>query len=87
MINRRIVEKIRAQAGNLKYEYCFAVEDKTELLLVDQWQSQEALDTHHKSALMNEIIKLRDKYNLTLSVNKFVTNDNAVTIEDKKYII
>lgn len=36
MINRRIVEKIRVQAGNLKYEYYFAIEDKTELLLVDQ---------------------------------------------------
>lgn len=36
--------------------------------------------------MMNEIIKLRDKYNLTMNVNKFVTNDNVVTNEDKKYI-
>lgn len=86
MIDQKIVEKIRAQAGNLKYEYYFAIEDKTELLLIDQWQSQEALDTHHKSTMMNEIIKLRDKYNLTMNVNKFITNDNGITDEDKKYV-
>ena len=55
MISRGIVDKIRAEEGNERYEYFFPIEDTETLLLIDSWKSQEALDFHHKTKMMKEI--------------------------------
>ena len=71
MIERKIVEKIRKEDGNEKYEYFYPLEDKETVLLIDRWKNQEALDLHHKSEMMQEIAELRKKYNLHIKVEKF----------------
>lgn len=85
MINLGIVDEIRNEEGNIRYEYFYPLDDKACVLLVDSWDSQEALDMHHKSEMMNKIIKLREKYNLKMEVKKYVEIDN--TLNDLKYII
>ncbi len=72
MISSGLVEKIRAEDGNMKYEYFFPLEDEETVLLIDKWENQEALDIHHKSKMMKEIAKLRNKYNLSMKVERFV---------------
>ena len=72
MISSGLVEKIRAEDGNMKYEYFFQLEDEETVLLIDKWENQEALDIHHKSKMMKEIAKLRNKYNLSMKVERFV---------------
>ena len=67
-----VVDRIRAEEGNLKYEYFFPMDDPETVLLIDRWDNQAALDTHHKSPMMEEIAKLRDKYNLHMRVEQFV---------------
>ena len=37
---------------------------------------KEALDEHHKSPMMEEIAKLRDKYHLHMRVEQFVEKEN-----------
>lgn len=59
MIDRKIVERIRKEDGNEKYEYFYPLEDKETVLLIDKWKNQEALDFHHKSEMMQEIAELR----------------------------
>lgn len=71
MIERKIVERIRKEDGNEKYEYFYPLEDKETVLLIDKWKNQEALDFHHKSEMMQEIAELRKKYNLHMKVEKF----------------
>lgn len=71
MIERKIVEKIRKEDGNEKYEYFYPLEDKETVLLIDRWKNQEALDFHHKSEMMQEIAELRKKYNLHMKVEKY----------------
>lgn len=71
MIARGIVDKIREEEGNEKYEYFFSAEDSETVLLVDCWTNQQALDFHHKSDMMREIAELRDKYHLKMRVEKF----------------
>lgn len=71
MVSKGIVDRVRAEKGNLKYEYFFPMEDEETILLIDQWENQEALDFHHKSEMMKEIADLRKKYNLSMKVNKF----------------
>lgn len=62
MMSSGIVDEIRSENGNLKYEYFFPMEDCKTILLIDSWDNQEALDKHHASPMMQKIIGLREKY-------------------------
>ena len=71
MVASGVVERVRAEEGNLRYEYFFPMEDPETVLLIDKWQDQAALDFHHKSPMMAEIAALRDKYRLRLRVERY----------------
>lgn len=71
MVNNKIVERIRSEEGNEKYEYFFPMDDEETVLLIDRWKDEEALDKHHKSEMMKEIAILRDKYKLKMRVERF----------------
>jgi quinol monooxygenase YgiN len=47
------------------------MEDSETVLLIDRWKDKEALDIHYKSEMMEEIAKLRDKYQLHMKVEMF----------------
>ncbi len=66
-----LVERIRAEKGNLRYEYFLPMDDPETVLLIDAWENEEALDFHHKSPEMKEIAALREKYHLKMRVQKF----------------
>lgn len=72
MVTSGLVERVRLEEGNKKYEYFFPMDDQETVLLIDRWENQEALDKHHKSEMMQEIAKLREKYNLHMRVEQFV---------------
>ena len=71
MISSGVVDRIRAEEGNLRYEYFLPIDGGETILLIDAWESEEALDFHHKSPMMKEIAALRDKYKLKMRVQKF----------------
>ena len=72
MVEKGVVERVRAEKGNQKYEYFFPMDDPETVLLIDRWENQEALEEHHKSLMMKEIADLRDKYHLHMRVEQFV---------------
>ena len=76
MISSGIVDRIRKEEGNLKYEYFFPVDDPETILLIDKWVNEEALNIHHKSPMMKKIAELRDKYHLKMRVEKYKEWDN-----------
>lgn len=71
MVSSGIVERVREEVGNERYEYYFPMDDSETVMLVDRWKSEEDLDLHHKSEMMKEIAELRNKYNLSMKVEKF----------------
>ena len=71
MIEKGIVEKIKLEEGNLRYEYFTSLEDKNSILLVDTWKDEKSIDLHHKSEMMKVISKRRKKYQLKMKVTKF----------------
>lgn len=75
MVSTGLVERVRAEPGNKRYEYFLAMDDTDSVLLIDQWDSQEAITAHHKSQLMEEITKLRDQYQLRMKVTHFIELD------------
>ena len=83
MIASGIVKKIQAEEGNLRYEYFYPRNDNTTVLLIDSWKNQEALDVHHSTSMMSEIMKLREKYDLHMTVERYVSD---ATAEDSGFI-
>ena len=71
MTSKGIVDRVRNEDGNLKYEYFFPMDDPETVMLIDKWRDEEALDIHHKSPMMKEIAELREKYKLSMKVEKF----------------
>lgn len=71
MIATGTVDAIRAEEGNLRYEYFVPLDDTETILLIDSWASQEALDIHHASPMMDTIAKLREKYDLHMTVERY----------------
>ncbi|MDE6210678.1 MAG: antibiotic biosynthesis monooxygenase [Clostridia bacterium] len=74
MVSSGVVNAVRNEKGNLKYEYYFPMDDKETVLLIDCWENQEALDIHHKSPMMEQIAYLRNKYKLKMKVERFNSN-------------
>ena len=85
MIESGTVDAIRNEKGNIRYDYFFPMDDAQTLLLIDSWENQEAIDNHHKTPMMNKITELREKYNLHMKVERYISNDE-VPETDKKFI-
>lgn len=81
-----IVDMIRSEEGNERYEYFFPMDDPETVLLIDSWRDQQALDAHHASPMMEQIIKLRDKYRLHMRVERYFSDNSGIPESDKKYI-
>lgn len=77
---------IRAEKGNLKYEYFYPVNDKETVLLIDSWENQKAIDAHHATPMMNKIMELRNKYDLHMRVERYVPDEQGVPEQDKTFI-
>ena len=70
-----IAEAIRAEAGNLRYQYFQPLDDPETVLLIDCWQDQAAIDAHHASPMMAQLAALREKYDLHMTVERFVSEE------------
>ena len=84
MISTGTVADIRAEEGNLHYEYYLPVEDPETVLLIDSWRDQEALDAHHASPMMAVIASLREKYDLHMKVERYIRAEEAP--QDEKFL-
>lgn len=86
MISSGTVDAIRAENGNLRYEYFVSLDDPETVLLIDSWPNQEAIDIHHASPMMDTITQLREKYNLHMTVERYVSDTEGVPKSDAKFI-
>ncbi len=75
-------DAVRAEEGNVRYEYFQALTDPDTVLLVDRWTDQAALDAHHDSPMMARIAELRDKYDLHMSVERYADADGEGADDD-----
>ena len=81
-----VVSAIRAEDGNLRYEYFFPLDDPETVLLIDQWRDQAAIDAHHASPMMARIAALREKYDLHMRAERFLSDDSGLPERDLKFI-
>ena len=86
MVQSGTVAAIRAENGNVRYEYFFPMDDPETVLLIDQWRDQAAIDAHHASPMMARIAALREKYDLHMKVERFLADESGLPEKDKQYI-
>ena len=70
-----VAEAIRADPGNLRYRYFQPLDDPETVLLIDSWQDQAAIDAHHASPMMAQLAALREKYDLHMTVERYVSEE------------
>ena len=76
---------IRAEKGNIRYEYFFPMKDPETVLLIDAWTDQAAIDAHHASPMMANIAELREKYDLHMRVERYISDETGVPASDKEF--
>ncbi len=81
-----IAGRIRAEEGNLKYEYFFPFNDPETVLLIDSWEDQEAIDRHHASPMMKEITELREKYDLHMKAERYISDTEGMPQKDSAFL-
>lgn len=81
-----IVRDIRAEDGNIRYEYFFPMDDSETVLLIDSWKDQQSIDAHHASPMMAKITELREKYDLHMRVERYVSDTDEISSADKAFI-
>lgn len=79
-----LADRIRQEKGNLRYDYFFPANDPETVLLIDSWTDQAAIDRHHESPMMGELAQLREKYDLHMKVERYVSQDEPAG--DEKFI-
>lgn len=86
MVLNGIVSDIRAEEGNLRYEYFFPMDDQETVLLIDSWKDQHSIDVHHASPMMAKITELREKYDLHMKVERYVSDEEGVPETDSVFV-
>lgn len=80
------VQAIRRESGNLRYEHWVSLADPETVLLIDSWKDQTAIDAHHASAMMKTIAELRDRYDLHMTFERYLSDEAGMPAEDRKFI-
>jgi quinol monooxygenase YgiN len=86
MVSSGVVGNIRSESGNIRYDYFLPVNDPETVLLIDSWEDQHAIDIHHASPMMEQIARLREKYDLSMKVERYVSDETGIPASDQKYI-
>ncbi len=86
MVTSGVLNDMRAQEGNIRYEYFFPMDDGETVLLIDSWKDQHSIDVHHASPMMAQIARLREKYDLQMKVERYVSDEAGVPAADNRFI-
>ena len=81
MTSSGIISEILAKGGNERYEYFFAMDNQESVLLIDQWRDQSALDAHRELETLQIIVRLRDKYDLHMRVERFISDETNASAD------
>ena len=67
-------EKSRQEQGNIDYSYYCSVHSLDQVLLIEVWESQAALEAHQRTPHYQEWMKIKGEYVQETKLQKFVVN-------------
>ena len=77
---------IRRENGNERYAYFLPMDDPETVLLIDIWKDQQSIDLHHASPMMETITRLREKYDLHMRAERYITDGDGIPASDSTFI-
>ena len=72
LCDKGIITRSRSEEGNLKYDYFFPVDNSNEILLLEIWTDELALQLHSETPHLLELQELKKEYILNVKIEKFV---------------
>ncbi len=63
-----IIEKCRAEAGNVSYEFLCSPENKEEIVVLERWENHEILDRHGKEPHFLRMLEIKKSFGASPSV-------------------
>lgn len=64
----------------------FPMDDPETVLLIDIWRDQASIDAHHATPMMERITQLREKYDLHMRAERYVTDKDGISSADTQFI-
>jgi len=77
---------IRQESGNERNAYFFPMDDPETVLLIDIWKDQASIDAHHATPMMEEIARLREKYDLHMRAERYICDGDGIPSADTQFI-
>lgn len=66
------LDAIRNEKGNLQYEYFSSLDNPNNIILIEHWDNAYDLSRHSQGEYIKKVGELKEKYNLTSEVSKFI---------------
>lgn len=66
------LDAIRNEKGNLQYEYFSSLDNPNNVILIEHWDNAYDLSRHSQGEYIKKVAELKEKYNLTSEVKKFI---------------
>jgi len=63
--------KVRAEDGNICYDYFFPANDNNKVLLVEKWRDEAALAAHMAMPHMADVRSIKEKYAESTAIEKY----------------
>ena len=57
-----IADTIRREEGCIRYDYYFSAQQEDEILLVEQWQTEQQQQAHLRAPHMDQLRRLKSEY-------------------------
>ena len=71
IISSGILDKIRHEDGIIRYEYYYDAADSSNILLLEEWKSEEHQQKHLLAPHMTALKEIKDRYISETDVRKF----------------
>lgn len=63
-----IIEKCRAEKGNISYEFLNSNDNPNEIVVLERWENQKVLDIHGTLPHFAEMLEIKKQFNPTPTV-------------------
>ena len=67
--------KVRAEEGNICYDYFFSSSDNNKVLLVEKWRDEAALAAHMAMPHMADVRSIKEKYAESTAIEKYAVSE------------
>lgn len=66
-----IAKASKAEKGNYFYDFYFSAENEDDVMLLEKWENQEALDIHSNQPHYAAIGEIKKKYEVSTQIEKY----------------